>query len=256
VIEEKTPETSHRQIATMLLLSVAMASLFYCSLVLSCSMAMARKDLLELEFPAAGAFAASSNSDLWAKIVLISGLLGVFATWNSFLIASSRTFFALGRARLIHASFARIHPVFGCPVKSIIFVGALSGAGVFLGRGGITPIVNMVSGCIVLVYFIVALAIIQLRRTQPDRPRPYRIPGGLVVPVLAALASLCMLVESFYLPYANRNGKIPLEWILFAGWTFLGVLFWCLAGKVRAEVSESRRRALILGEEHRPQANL
>jgi amino acid transporter len=247
MIEEKKQDTSYRMIAAMLLLSIGAASLFYCFLILCCSMAMPWRDLLTLEFPAVGAFKAAFHSSFWAKMVLLSGLLGLFATWNSFFIAASRTLFALGRARIIHPIFARVHPAFGTPTPSILFVGVISGAGVVLGRGAIVPIVNMVSGCFVLMYLLVAVGVIRMRQIQPNRMRPYRIPGGVVIPVLATLASLFMLFESFYLPYANGDGQIPLEWILFIGWAVVGVVVWSVANGVRADVSESERRKLILG---------
>jgi basic amino acid/polyamine antiporter, APA family len=127
-------------------------------------------------------------------------------------------------------------------------VGVMSSIGVILGRGAIMPIVNTASGCWVLLYFLVAFGIIWMRRMRPDQIRPYRIPGGLTIPVLAAAASLFMLFESFYLPYANNRSRIPVEWILFVGWGLLGVLFWSFGSKSRGEVSEQKRRALILGE--------
>jgi len=211
-------------------------------------MAMPWQNLLGFEFPAVAALKVAFDSEIWAKVVLVSGLIGLLATWNSFFIAASRTIFALGRARIIHAGFAKIHPAFGSPSSAILFVGVTSSAGVILGRGAIMPIVNTASGCWVLLYFLVSFGIIWMRRTQPGRVRPYRIPGGLTIPVLAALASLLMLFESFYLPYINNKGRIPVEWILFFGWGLLGVLFWKFGNRLRAEVSERKRRELILGK--------
>jgi APA family basic amino acid/polyamine antiporter len=249
VIEEKKSETPYRKIAEMLLLSIAVASLFYCLVILSCSMAIPWKNLVTAEFPVVNAFKVAFGSDVWAKIILLSGLLGLLATWNSIFLGASRAVFALGRARIIHPSFAKIHPTFGSPATSILFVGALSGAEVILGRGAIMPIVNMVSGCFVLIYLLVALGIIRMRYLEPHRRRPYRVPGGVTVPILAALASLFMAFESFYIPYTNSSGHIPLEWLFFVGWGLFGSIFWCFARGVRAQVHESDRRRLILGND-------
>jgi len=247
VVEEKKPETSYQAVVTALLLSMASAAVFYCAVILSCSMAMPWRMLQKFEFPAADIFRVGLHSPSYAKVILVLGLLGIFATWNSFLIASSRTLFALGRARVIHHSFGAVHPAFGSPSTAILFVAIISGIGTLLGKAGITPIVNMVSGCLVLVYLVVGLAVIQMRRRQPHRIRPYHIPGGLVVPVLAMIASLLMLFQSFYFPYSEAGRRIPLEWILFGGWIGFGVLVWLASAATRRGISESARRKLILG---------
>ena len=257
VIEEKRPETSYGRVATTLLLSIAAASVFYCSVIFSCSTAMPWQRLQDMQFPAAAIFQAGLHSPPYANAILVLGLLGIFATWNSFLIASSRTLFALGRGRVIDRRFAHVHAVFGSPVTAIVFVGLISAIGTLLGRGGIAPIVNMVSGCLVLVYLIVALAVIQMRRIQPNRVRPYRIPGGLLVPILAVIVSLVMLFQSFYLPYGEaRGGRVPLEWILFTGWVVFGVLVWCASRPTRDAIADSVRRELVLGAVIGPQSQV
>jgi APA family basic amino acid/polyamine antiporter len=247
VIEEKKPETSYRRIAGMLALSIGVASLFYCLVILSCSMASPWTNPLTAELPVVSAFRAAFRSDGWAKIVLLSCLLGLLATWNSIFFGASRTVFALGRARIIHPTFANIHPRLGSPSASVLFVGVVSAVGVVLGRGAIMPIVNMVSGSFVLIYLFVALGVIRMRFRQPDRPRPYRIPGGLTIPVLAALSSVFMVFESFYMPFTHSRGQLPLEWVFFVIWGLIGGTFWGLASPLRAQVTEFERRKLILG---------
>lgn len=251
VIEEKKLETSYQKIAGMLLLSIGVASLFYCLVILSCSMASPWRSLLTVELPVVSAFRAAFRSDGWAKIVLFSCLLGLLATWNSIFFGASRTVFALGRARIIHPSFAKIQPRLRSPTVSVLFVGAVSGIGVILGRGAIMPIVNMVSGSLVIIYLLVVLGVIRMRFQQPERRRPYRVPGGLTVPVLAALTSVFMAFESFYTPYARRRGQFPLEWVFFIVWGLIGAAIWGLASGVRARVTESERRELILGNSMR-----
>jgi ethanolamine permease len=50
-------------------------------------------------------------------------------------------------------------------------------------------------------YVVAMLAMIALRRREPELPRPYRAPGGLTLPVLAlglaGLALLTMLHQNF-----------------------------------------------------------
>jgi amino acid transporter len=248
VMEEKKPESSYGAVAFALLASIAAGALFYGAIILSCSMATPWRDILEEDLPAAAAFRAALHSDLGAKLLLASGLLGLLATWNSVFVAGSRTLFALGRARMIHPTFAYIDPRFGSPTASIIWVGALSTTGVMMGRGALQPIVNMDSSCFMLTYIMVCVAIIRMRSTAPALRRPFRVPGGVWTAGIATAASVSMAIESFYLPYAAGRGQVPVEWIVFIAWTVMGVGFWALAANVRGEVSEAERRELILGQ--------
>ena len=247
VMEEKKEQTSYGRVAFALLASIAAGSVFYALLILSCSIAMPWGEIVREEFPAVAAFRAALHSEFAAKLVLFGGLLGLLATWNSIFVAASRSLFALGRARVIAPVFARVHPKYGSPTVSVAWVGALSAIGILIGRGALMPIVNMDSSCFMLMYVVVALAVISLRKTEPDRKRPYRIPGGVIIPWMAAVAAFVMLLESFYLPYTSSKGGVPLEWIIFVTWALLGLFFWSLANGVRREVSESQRRYLILG---------
>jgi APA family basic amino acid/polyamine antiporter len=249
MIEEKNLETSYRRFAAVLMLSIGTASLFYCLLILACSMATPWRDLIAAEFPAIEAFRAAFNSILWAKFVLLATLFGVVATCNSFFIAATRALFALGRARIIHPSFARIRSASGTPMVAVLFVGLVSGIGAILGTGAVVPIVNMDSACFVLMYLLVAVGVFQMRRKQPHRERPYRVPGGSTIPVLAIVASALMLIESVVSTYTQNRSRIPLEWILFVGWAFLGLIFWKLANTFRLQIKESQRRSLMLGTE-------
>ena len=56
-----------------------------------------------------------------------------------------------------------------------------------------------------------------------------------------------MLVLSLYQPYSSAKGGFPIEWGFILLWSILGILFWNFARKVRSEISEPERRALILG---------
>ncbi|MGB9105386.1 MAG: amino acid permease, partial [Terriglobales bacterium] len=110
------------------------------------------------------------------------------------------------------------------------------------------PIVNMDSSCFMLMYVIVCVAVIRLRWTQPRRPRVYSIPGGTATAAIAAVISVFMLIESFYLPYASNSDSVPTEWIIFLLWGALGGAFWLVNNRARRHVNEVERRKLILGD--------
>ncbi len=246
VMEERAPTTSLRLAGQMILLAIGIAALFYSLVILACSMTMPWEKLLALELPAAGAFEAAFGSTALAKAVLGAALLGLVTTWNTVFISASRVLFALGRARIISAALARVHPDFGSPTRAVLLVGGVASGGLFLGRSAIIPIINVAGTCLAFAFFLTCLGVIKMRRTRPNQPRPYRVPGGTATACVAAAGALFMVCFSLYQPYLNARGTFPLEWILLLGWAIVGALFWALAHKIRDTVSESERRELIL----------
>lgn len=247
VMEEKAPETALRSVGRILVFSIGAAGAFYCLVILAASMAYPWRALLALQLPAAGAFESAFASPLLGKLVLLAAFLGIVTTWNTVFISGSRVLFALGRARMIPWVFGRVHERFGSPAPAVLFVGVLGIVGTLLGRRAIVPIVNLAGGCLAVAFFLTCVGLIRLRRTHPDRPRPYRAPGGAVTAAVAASGAAFMLALSLYQPYAAARGRVPLEWVIFAVWGLLGVASWMLGAGRRGEVSEVERRRLILG---------
>ena len=249
VIEEKRPDTTYSRVVCALLASIAGAALFYTLLILACSMAVPWQRIVPLEFPAAGAFKAALRSEFGAKIVLLSGLIGLLATWNACFVAGSRLLFALGRAHMIDRRFGYVHPSYRSPSNAVVFVTAVSALGVFLGRGVISPIVSMDSNCFIFLYMVVSIAMLRLRLTRPELNRPYRAPYGYLVASFSLAATCFMLIESLYLPFANNSREIPAEWFTFLGWALLGCVFWLSSTSARNSLDESERRQVILARQ-------
>jgi len=245
IIEEKSSATSLRAVGRIILLSIAVALVFYCLLIVSVSMAARWQDLISWDLPSAAAFRKGLHSEILARAVLIAGLCGTFTAANSCFIAASRLLFALSRGGVIGRKLCSVHPRFGSPVGSIVFVGAVASCGVFLGRTGILPIVNVGATCLALAYGVTCLGVIRLRQTRPLQPRPYRVPGGAFTAGLAALCALLMLLISLYQPYLDVKGSFPLEWMILLVWALLGICFWKLARKTRDQMGEAERHRLM-----------
>jgi amino acid transporter len=249
VMEEKAEGASLKMVGKVILLAIGGAAIFYLLVILSASMSSPWKGLLTLDLPAYGAFLAAFKSPIFAKTVLFAGLCGIISVWNTLFIASSRILFALGRGRIIPSAFGRVHPRFKSPWVAVLFVGAVGFVGVFVGKKALVPIVNMGAFCFALAYLVSCLGVIKLRLSQPDRRRPYKLPGGIATAATGALVALGMLLYSLYQPYVNAKGSLPLEWASILIWAVLGALFWVYARKYRNRLSEEERRRFILGSE-------
>jgi APA family basic amino acid/polyamine antiporter len=64
-------------------------------------------------------------------------------------------------------------------------------------------------------FVIVSIGVIVLRKTQPDLPRPFKVPFSPVVPILSALASLYLM---YGLPFDT--------WIRLIIWMALGFVIY------------------------------
>jgi len=233
----------------VMVLAIGLAAVFYVLVILTAAMSLPRAELLALDLPVAGALEAALGSAALGKVVLFAGLCGLITTWNAIFFAATRLLFALGRGHMIPHAFARVHPRFGSPATAVLFVGAVGSVGALFGRTAIGVIVSASSATAALVFALVVLAVGRLRRRDPERPRPFRVPGGRPVIALAATASMGLFVTALYDPWQAAGGRLPNEWIVLIVWIAVGGLFFRMARRVRVEVSEQERRFLVLGED-------
>jgi len=247
LMEEKAPGVPLKVVGQSLLLSIGSAALFYCLVVVACSMTMPWQRLLDLELPAASAFEAGLHSPLLAKAVLVAAVLGLLTTWNAVFLCASRVLFSLGRARILPQAFGRIHGIFGSPSVAVVFTGLVASVLVLMGRQALLHLVNVAATCLASGFLLTSLGVIRLRTTRADSARPYRVPGGRITAAAGASGSLLMLLLSLYLPYRGAGGRVPIEWIVFLAWAVAGVAFWLMGASIREKMSDSERRKRILG---------
>jgi amino acid transporter len=246
--EEAETSLPPRLLGTLIVTAVAGAVAFYVLLVASVSMVAPIAATIAAELPAAYAFEAAFQSTAWRDLILVAALIGLFTSWNGFFLAGSRVIFALGRARIIPASFGVTHPRFGTPHNAVLLTGAVTLLAPLLGRSALLAFVDVGSFCIAAAFLGVAVSVWKLRRSRPDLPRPYRVPGGNLVPAVAAAGSLGMLLVMI-VPGSPAALAWPIEIAILGAFIILGALFWMAASRTRGAVPESERAYLIL-EEH------
>jgi amino acid transporter len=106
--------------------------------------------------------------------------------------ASARLSFALARNGHIPGAFARLTPR-GTPLFAIAFT-FLCGLVLFLPFPGWQELIGFISAAALIAYAMVPLALAALRRQDPGRPRPFRLPAAsLVAPAAFVVASEILL---------------------------------------------------------------
>lgn len=246
--EEARRDVSPRRLGTLILVSILGATVFYLVLILAVAMTGPWTAIVDGRLPTAEAFGAAFGSPLLVNLVLIAALIGLFTSWNGFFMAGSRVLFALGRGRMVPEWLGATHPRFGTPGNAILLAGIVTFLGAMLGRGAMLSFVDVGSFCIALAFFGVAHSTLRLRRSEPEMARPFRIPGGALVPRIA-LGGASFILAVMLIPGSGATLGWPLEWMILVGFSLLGVLFWTLGKGLRARTSESERARLVLGGE-------
>jgi len=97
----------------------------------------------------------------------------------------------------------------GTPVLGILFVAALPLVGLLWSRGdaaAIVPLTIAASVAWLLAYMTAQVSLMVLRRRHPDLPRPFKVPGYPVTPVLAILGMGYVVANSS--PAPEMTGQI------------------------------------------------
>lgn len=112
--------------------------------------------------------------------MLCIATIGPMGPMNSFYGATSRIMLAMGRKGQLPSSFAQVDPVSGTPRTANLLLAALTIGGPFLGKKMLVPLTNVSALAFIFACTMVSFSCYKMRLTEPDLPRPYKVPGGQV----------------------------------------------------------------------------
>ena len=243
--EEATESVPLRRLGTIIIVAILAATLFYVALIASVALSGPWQQLASSNLPTARAFELAFRSRIWTSLVLVAAIIGLLTSWNGFFLAASRVLFSLGRGRIIPTWFGATHEKHATPHHAVLFTGLVTLVAPLLGRNALLAFVDVGSFCIGIAFFGVAVSVARLRRSRPDLERPYRMPGGALVPAVAAAGALFILAVMI-VPGSPAALRWPLEVAILGGFTLLGLVFWTGATALRGQVSDAERGRLIL----------
>ena len=162
----------------------------------------------------------------WAGILIgIAAVAGLTSVILVDLVAMPRIGFALARDGLLPEAFRRIHPTWGTPVLmtgiTVVVVAALAG---FVP---ISILAEMVSIGTLFAFVVVAIAVIVLRRTQPDMKRPFRTPWVPFLPIVTVMSCVGLMASL----------KVD-TWLRFLVWLALGFIVYFAYGYKHSRLNE------------------
>ena len=166
------------------------------------------------------------HTDLgWAiGIVAFGSVIAHTAVLLVFQLGQPRIFFSMARDGLLPKVFYKVHPRFRTPHFSTIITGVFVAA--FAAVASIDEMVDLTNIGTLFAFILVCAGIIVLRVKDPARHRPFRVPFGLVIPILGIVSCLYLI---YFLP--------PTSWLRFAAWLNFGFVIYVGYGAVHSRLT-------------------
>jgi APA family basic amino acid/polyamine antiporter len=133
---------------------------------------------------------------LAGKLVVIPIVVAMFSAANAITLTSPRVFFAMARDRVFFSKLAEVHPRFGTPATAVIAMNAISI--VLAATGTFEQLLTYVVFTGWIFYALGAASIFVYRRKLPHAPRPFRVPGYPLTPLLFVIAAAAIVANTFY----------------------------------------------------------
>ncbi|WP_290923889.1 APC family permease [Halodesulfovibrio sp.] len=232
------------EMATKLMITAIMCGVvLYAMVTLAVAGLMPYKELLAMDVPwATGHVAHLSLGRAGSVILAIAVSAAIFTGINGFFIASSRLLFSIGRARILPSWFGDIHPKYGTPHKSIVFVTLLTIIAPFFGREVLNWVVDMSAVGTVIGYLFTCMAAYKVAVAfRSEEKTSKKI-------IFAAIGSVSSVICILLLTVPGSPGSIGTEsWIALVLWTLLGAFFYKLKMGEFKGLDLKTQRSLMMG---------
>ncbi len=157
----------------------------------------------------------------WIGIAAVLALPSVILMM---MFGQTRIFFTMSRDGLLPDGLSKVHPKFHTPHVITILTGiVVAFCAAFLPVGKLADTSN--SGTL-LAFAMVSAGVLVLRKSQPDRPRPFRTPLAWIVCPLAVAGCLLLFIN------LSMTAKI-----VFAVWAVIGLVLYGLYGSKRSQLA-------------------
>jgi APA family basic amino acid/polyamine antiporter len=156
-------------------------------------------------------------------VVAIGAVISIFSITLVVLYGQTRILFAMGRDGMLPPFFHRVNPRTLTPVNNTVVVAVV--VGLLAGLLPINFLAEMTSIGTLVAFLVVSIGVMVLRRTAPDLPRGFKVPGYPVTPILSIIGCLWIIKDlrpvtilaflvwvvialAFYFAYGIRHSKL------------------------------------------------
>ena len=159
--------------------------------------------------------------------VALGAVVSMSAVLLVFQYGQPRIFFAMGRDGLLPQWAARVHPVTRVPATTTIITGVFVAVWALLGDAAETYDLTNIGT--LFAFILVSVGVLVLRYTEPERPRPFRVP--FVWPVCLLSAAGCLFI---------MYGLPGTAWWRFGWWLAIGLVLYFTYGFSHSKLRTGR----------------
>ncbi len=159
------------------------------------------------------------------KLVTVAILGGFSSVILVMLLGQSRVFYAMSVDGLLPKAFSAVHPKYKTPYKASLFILILVGLFAAFVPGDIVG--DMTSIGTLFAFMLVCIAVIVLRKTNPELKREFKTPWVPFIPILGVLVCGAMI---FGLGWTN--------WLRLGIWLIIGLIIYFTYGKYNSKLNK------------------
>ena len=161
-------------------------------------------------------------------MVAAGAVISIFSVTLVTMCGQTRILFAMGRDGMLPRRFAQVNPRSQTPVFNTIVVAIV--VSILAAFIPLDKLADLVSIGTLVAFIVVSIGVIILRRTMPDIPRGFTVPGYPVTPIPSVIACVYVLSGLSWITYA---------WFLV--WLLVVLTFYFLWGRRHSERNPGAR---------------
>lgn len=177
------------------------------------------------------AYCMSINNMNWAAgLISIGSLAGLTSVLLVLEMAATRILYAMSRDHFISKRFQKLHPKFHTPALLTWTVGLLAVVGILTLNLDVAA--ELCNYGTFTSFIVVCVAVLILRKTDPERPRPFKVPFSPFVPAMGIICCGGLMIYKSMQPSGSA--------LLFPVWLGVGAMIYLLYGFVKNRLNENK----------------